>query len=65
VGNCGGTSRNRSLARKSELVLEKGMVLVEPHGEFLAPGGDGALVTDGAPVMLSPKFNTYEPFIAG
>jgi Xaa-Pro aminopeptidase len=53
------------LRRKSELVLEKGMVLaLEPHVNFWHVQ-DMVLVTDGAPVLLSPKFNTDEPFVAG
>ena len=53
------------LRRKSELVLEEGMVLaLEPHVNFWHLQ-DMVLVTDGAPLMLSPKFNTDEPFVAG
>ena len=53
------------LRRKSELVLEEGMVLaLEPHVNFWHVQ-DMVLVTDGAPVLLSPKFNTDEPFVAG
>ena len=46
-------------------VLEKGMVLaLEPHVNFWHVQ-DMILVTDGAPVLLSAKFNTDHPFIAG
>jgi Xaa-Pro aminopeptidase len=53
------------LRRKSEHVLEKGMVLaLEPHVNFWHVQ-DMVLVTEGAPVLLSGKFNTDEPFVAG
>lgn len=53
------------LRRKSEHVLEKGMVLaLEPHVNFWHVQ-DMVLVTEGAPVLLSPKFKTDEPFVAG
>ena len=53
------------LRRKSGLVLEAGMVLaLEPHVNFWHVQ-DMVLVTDGAPILLSPKFNTDEPFVAG
>ena len=53
------------LRRKSELVLEEGMVLaLEPHVNFWHLQ-DMVLVTDGAPLLLSPKFSTDEPFVAG
>ena len=53
------------LRRKSEHVLEAGMVLaLEPHVNFWHVQ-DMVLVTDGAPVLLSPKFKTDEPFVAG
>jgi len=53
------------LRRKSDLVLEERMVLaLEPHVNFWHVQ-DMVLVTDGAPVLLSAKFNTDEPFIAG
>jgi Xaa-Pro aminopeptidase len=53
------------LRRKSEHVLEAGMVLaLEPHVNFWHVQ-DIVLVTEGAPVLLSPKFNTDEPFVAG
>lgn len=52
------------LRRKSEHVLEPGMVLaLEPHVNFWHVQ-DMILVTDGAPVLLSPKFNTDHPFVA-
>ena len=48
---------------KSELVLEAGMVLaLEPHVNFWHVQ-DLVLVTQGAPVLLSPKFNTDQPFV--
>lgn len=53
------------LRRKSPHVLEEGMVLaLEPHVNFWHLQ-DMLLVTKGAPVLLSPKFNTDQPFIAG
>ena len=53
------------LRRKSEHVLEAGMVLaLEPHVNFWHVQ-DMVLVTEGAPVLLSRKFNTDEPFVAG
>lgn len=52
------------LRRKSEHVLEAGMVLaLEPHVNFWHVQ-DMLLVTDGAPVLLSPKFNTDEAYVA-
>ena len=51
------------LRRKSELVLEEGMVLaLEPHVNFWHVQ-DMILVREGAPLLLSPKFNTDEPFV--
>jgi len=51
------------LRRKSEHVLEEGMVLaLEPHVNFWHVQ-DMVLVTKGAPVLLSPKFKTDEPFV--
>ena len=51
------------LRRKSELVLEEGMVLaLEPHVNFWHVQ-DMILVRNGAPLLLSPKFNTDEPFV--
>lgn len=59
----GGTSRP-ILRRKSEHVLEAGIVLApEPHVNFWHVQ-DMILVTDGAPVLLSPKFNTDRAFVA-
>ena len=53
------------LRRKSEHVLEAGMVLaLEPHVNFWHVQ-DMILVTEGAPVLLSPKFNTDRAFVAG
>ena len=53
------------LRRKSEHVLEEGMVLaLEPHVNSWHVQ-DMVLVTDGAPVLMSPKFKTDEPFVAG
>jgi Xaa-Pro aminopeptidase len=53
------------LRRKSEHVLEEGMVLaLEPHVNFWHVQ-DMILVKQGAPELLSPKFNTDQPFIAG
>ncbi len=53
------------LRRKSAHVLEAGMVLaLEPHVNSWHLQ-DLVLVTNGAPVLLSSKFNTDEPFIAG
>lgn len=53
------------LRRKSEHVLEEGMVLaLEPHVNFWHVQ-DMVLVTKGAPILLSAKFNTDEPFVAG
>lgn len=52
------------LRRKSEHVLEAGMVLaLEPHVNFWHVQ-DMILVTEGAPVLLSPKFNTDKAFVA-
>jgi Xaa-Pro aminopeptidase len=51
------------LRRKSDLVLEAGMVLaLEPHVNFWHVQ-DMVLVTQGAPVLLSPRFNTDAPFV--
>jgi Xaa-Pro aminopeptidase len=51
------------LRRKSEHVLEEGMVLaLEPHVNFWHLQ-DMVLVTGGAPVLLSPRFNTDAPFV--
>ena len=53
------------LRRKSEHVLEEGMVLaLEPHVNFWHVQ-DMVLVTTGAPELLSAKFNTDEPFVVG
>ena len=53
------------LRRKSEHILEEGMVLaLEPHVNFWHVQ-DMILVTKGAPELLSPKFSTDQPFIAG
>lgn len=53
------------LRQKSDHVLEEGMVLaLEPHVNFWHVQ-DMILVTKGAPVLLSPKFNTDRPFVAG
>lgn len=52
------------LRRKSEHVLEAGMVLaLEPHVNFWHVQ-DMILVTEGAPELLSPKFNTDRAFVA-
>ena len=52
------------LRRKSERVLEEGMVLaLEPHVNFWHVQ-DMILVQKGAPVLLSPRFDTDEPFVA-
>ena len=52
------------LRRKSEHILEEGMVLaLEPHVNFWHVQ-DMILVTDGTPELLSPKFNTDQPFVA-
>ncbi len=52
------------LRRKSEHLLEAGMVLaLEPHVNFWHVQ-DMILVTDGAPELLSPKFNTDQAFVA-
>ena len=51
------------LRRKGDLVLEAGMVLaLEPHVNFWHVQ-DMVLVTQGAPVLLSPRFNTDAPFV--
>lgn len=51
------------LRRKSEMLLEEGMVLaLEPHVNFWHVQ-DMVLVKRGAPELLSPKFNTDEPFV--
>jgi Xaa-Pro aminopeptidase len=51
------------LRRKSDHVLEAGMVLaLEPHVNFWHVQ-DMILVTEGAPVLLSPKFSTDQPFV--
>jgi len=53
------------LRRKSDLLLEAGMVLaLEPHVNSWHLQ-DMVLVTAGAPELLSPKFNTDEPFVTG
>ena len=53
------------LRRKSEHVLEEGMALaLEPHVNFWHVQ-DMILVKKGAPELLSPKFNTDHPFVAG
>ena len=52
------------LRRKSAHVLEAGMVLaLEPHVNFWHVQ-DMILVTEGAPELLSPKFNTDQAFVA-
>ena len=52
------------LRRRSAHVLEEGMVLaLEPHVNFWHVQ-DMVLVTQGAPVLLSPKFATDEAFVA-
>ena len=52
------------LRRRSAHVLEAGMVLaLEPHVNFWHVQ-DLVLVTKGAPVLLSPKFDTDEAFVA-
>jgi Xaa-Pro aminopeptidase len=52
------------LRRNSPHVLEPGMVLaLEPHVNFWHLQ-DLVLVTEAAPVLLSPKFNTDQPFVA-
>jgi Xaa-Pro aminopeptidase len=51
------------LRRDSEIVLEEGMVLaLEPHKDYWHVQ-DMILVQQGAPVLLSPKFNTDHPFV--
>ena len=51
------------LRRASEHLLEEGMVLaLEPHVNFWHVQ-DMVLVTKGAPVLLSPKFDTDGPFV--
>ncbi|MDB5923012.1 MAG: hypothetical protein JWN13_1948 [Betaproteobacteria bacterium] len=51
------------LRRNSEVKLEKGMVLaLEPHVNHWHVQ-DMILVTDGAPLLLSAKFNTDQPFV--
>ena len=51
------------LRRGSEIVLEEGMVLaLEPHKDHWHVQ-DMVLVQQGAPILLSPKFNTDQPFI--
>lgn len=51
------------LRRRSEMVLEEGMVLaLEPHVNFWHVQ-DMILVKKGAPELLSPRFNTDEPFV--
>jgi len=53
------------LRRKSDLLLEAGMVLaLEPHVNSWHLQ-DLVLVTGAAPELLSPKFDTDEPFVAG
>ncbi|MSQ62681.1 MAG: aminopeptidase P family protein [Betaproteobacteria bacterium] len=52
------------LRRKSEHILEEGMVLaLEPHVNFWHVQ-DMILVRNGAPELLSAKFNTNWPFVA-
>ena len=52
------------LRRQSTHVLEEGMVLaLEPHVNFWHVQ-DMILVKEGAPELLSPKFNTDQPFVA-
>jgi Xaa-Pro aminopeptidase len=56
--------RQHSCAARAR-VLEAGMVLaLEPHVNFWHVQ-DMILVKNGAPELLSPKFNTDGPFIAG
>jgi Xaa-Pro aminopeptidase len=51
------------LRRGSPIVLEEGMVLaLEPHKDYWHVQ-DMVLVQQGAPVLLSPRFNTDQPFI--
>jgi Xaa-Pro aminopeptidase len=51
------------LRRNSDVTLEPGMVLaLEPHVNHWHVQ-DLILVTDGAPLLLSAKFNTDEPFV--
>lgn len=51
------------LRRGSPMVLEEGMVLaLEPHKDYWHVQ-DMVLVQQGAPILLSPKFNTDQPFI--
>ena len=51
------------LRRNSDVILEKGMVLaLEPHVNHWHVQ-DMILVTDGAPELLSAKFNTDEAFV--
>jgi Xaa-Pro aminopeptidase len=51
------------LRRGSNIVLEEGMVLaLEPHKDYWHVQ-DMLLVQPGAPLLLSPKFNTDQPFI--
>jgi len=52
------------LRKESDVVLEEGMALaLEPHVNYWHVQ-DMILVQKGAPILLSPKFNTDEPFIA-
>jgi Xaa-Pro aminopeptidase len=51
------------LRRDSGIVLEEGMVLaLEPHKDYWHVQ-DMVLVQQGAPLLLSPKFNTDQPFV--
>lgn len=53
------------LRKQSDVVLEEGMVLaLEPHVNFWHVQ-DMILVQQGEPILLSAKFNTDEPFLAG
>jgi len=51
------------LRRGSDIILEEGMVLaLEPHKDHWHVQ-DMVLVGQGAPTLLSPKFNTDQPFL--
>ena len=51
------------LRRGSQIVLEEGMVLaLEPHKDYWHVQ-DMVLVQHGAPILLSAKFNTDQPYI--
>jgi Xaa-Pro aminopeptidase len=49
----------------SDVILEEGMVLALEPGKSPWKIQDMILVQKGAPILLSPNFNTDEPYVAG